>query len=436
MAIDVLRSNITATNKINDELLNTMECSSSFMEHALNSYITVEQIEDHEFKLNEDVINLETFFGDAVRKISKTLRDRHEINVLANVPSSFPSEIIGDEKQLNYILNNIVMHAARLTKDQIKIEVVGGYRGGNEGQMFEISVCIVGNGERIADFEKELFFSPYGMLFTGEIEKDNVEGLSLLISKEIIKLYGGLMTVFSTVEGTAYSFQIPFNIPLTEEEKARKKEEKKSSNLNFLGIFSGILALLPSKSDVSGSAANSKSSSSECKNSSSGRGLESPLNSLRLANGSLYYQPRSNMSSCDSLVLDLNTLADENSFCQSRAGMNSAATQSSAQLSGASVADSFDNSFDHEDDYGLYDVEDLEAIEYSLSPEHQATSTPPPLPRDFPPPPAASSSPCKQSNEKDLKKVESRFDEKVRQLEQNGEQASKLNVLVVDGEIK
>ena len=435
MAIDVLRSDFTANKNI-DELLDTMESSSSFMEHALNSYITVQQIEEHHFKLNEDVIDLQSFFGDAVRKLSKTLNHTYGIDMVADVPTSFPSQIIGDEKQLNYILNNIVMHAARLSKDQIKIDVVGGYRGGDEGQEFEISVCVIGNGARIADFEKELFFSPYGMLFTGEIEKNSMEGMSLLISKEIIKLYGGLMTVFSNDGGTVYSFQIPFKIPLTEEQ-VRKKKAKKESKLYFLSSWPGSAAVLPDKSKVPLSRVSS--SSGECASTSSGGGMETPLNALHMANGSLYFQPRSNMGSCDSLVLDLNMLADESSSNQSRASLSSTAKQSSGQISNASGVCSSDTpySFDHEDDYGLYDMDDLEAVEYPPPPDHQTIPAPCHVSSMSPPPLPAmpSSSPCKQSNEKNEEKPKSRFDEKLRQLEQDGEKVSNLNVMVVDGEM-
>jgi hypothetical protein len=450
MAIDVLRGSVPDSDKKTSELINTMECSSSFMEHALNSYITVQQIEENNFELKENVIDLETFFSDAIRKLSTTLRDKHNVKLVTNVPSSFPSQIIGDEKQLKYILNNVVMHAARLTKDEIKIEVMGGFRKEGSGEKkFEISVCIVGNGERIADFEKELFFSPYGMLFTGKIDKDNVEGLSLLISKEIIKLYGGLMTVFSRDEGTVYSFQIPFETPLTQEQELKKKEtESKANLLKLLSDESGVSAMFPRKEEAPAAAAAAAAAEHTSQESTPGgskstsnlfgrHGIETPLNALRLSDGTMYFQPRLNKSSCDSLVFNLNeldktpkkaTVSSESDFRKS---------------SGAGEKDTSGSSLDADvgsgDDYGLYcfegDGEGEGEKEGEGAVEGSSDHYPPPAPPQPPSPPLPPAPrEDKETDKQPMDKPENRVDEKLKQMDQHGENFSDLNVLVVDGE--
>jgi CheY-like chemotaxis protein len=419
MAIDVLRGSISSqTDKNINDLLNTMECSSSFMEHALDSYITVQQIEEKNFELRADVIDLQLFFSNAVKKLARTLEDTHGIKLVADVPSSFPCRIFGDEKQLRYILNNVVMHAARLTKDQIKLEVIGGYRTSDDEQKFEISVSILGKGKRITDIEKELFFTPYGMLFTGRIEKGSVEGLSLLISKEIIKLYGGLMTVFSRDSGTAYSFQLPFDIASSETELREKKahdifESSQTSSPSSLSDSSHAQWNLLSNGNAFGSSSNS------------GVGIKSPLNSLRLANGSLYFQPRSNSGgSCDSFIFDLNEMADDSASRHSFSSLNSCAKESTGeQLSDSKASSS--SSLDMLDDYGLFDV-DIDTTGSSAH-QHTASTSPPrttlPTVPENEPPEIAKAEEAKMN----------RFDQKPIQLDEQGDELSDLKVLVVDG---
>lgn len=467
MAIDVLRGIVSDSDKNIDELLNTMECSSSFMEHALNSYITVQEIEEKTFRLSEDVINLEEFFDEAIRKLSATLSKKHGVNVVANVLSTFPNQILGDEKQLKYILNNVVMHAARLTKDQIKIEIMGGYRTGGYERNFEISVCVIGNGERIADFEKELFFSPYGMLFTGKIEKDDVEGLSLLISKEIIKLCGGLMTVFSREEGTAYSFQIPFKVTASHKEALSQQESVPDAR----SVLSGASAMMPvnkAKAMFSEEEKFTKDPQESATSSQTARGyfsgrnrntnIETPLNSLRLYDGSMYYQPKSSMNSSDSLVFDLNEMAEAPRTPLSSSNITSIEEDlakkplpsalhhdpSSASTAPLNTCAESASDADLRDDsgYGHYDhdgegVEAVEGKEETLyTPE---ASSPRPArqsePLQAPGFPLSPSTKMKEGSTSEKKKsCTNRFEEKVRQLEEQGEKFSDLNVLVVDGE--
>jgi hypothetical protein len=421
MAIDILRGMEphSKISKMND-LLNTMECSASFMEHALNSYITVQQIEERNFELSKCTIKLGVFFEDAIGKLSRTLKEKHGIHVVTVVPDTFPSEIIGDVKQLRYILNNVTMHAARLTADHLRIEVIGGYCDFRGGRKFEISVCIVGNGKRITDIEKELFFSPYGMLFTGRIEKDCVEGLSLLISKEIIKLYGGLFTVFSRDEGTAYSFQIPFDIPSITQEPVKEKEKEISSQQDILQMMSGLTSAIQSSSDNTSNIDNDGDSRRL------GHGIDTPVNSFRLGNGSLYFQPRSDGSRCNSMVFDLNEMADTTSVHSP----GSLSTSAKDPMSSAS----HDSCADVEHEYGFYDMdidtadsfdndESTDLFSDNIASVHTGVKS-------------NTSLSTLLISESGISKPPCRLEEKLKQLEETGTAVSNLKVLVVDGKLQ
>ena len=381
MAIDVLRSKLSSDDKYAVDLIDIMDCSSCFMEHALNSYITIQQIEENNFKLQENVINLEYFFHDAMDRISRELREKRRIDVIADVQESFPSEIVADEKQLFYILNNIVMHAARFTSDLIVIEVTGNQRQRRDKQEVEISVCVVGNGERIKDFEKELFYSPFGAFFTGEIEKHGLEGLSLLISKEIIKLYGGLLSVFSKDDGTVHSFQIPFAVPSTAEH--------------------------------ADGAQISKNGREEPPRFTRNR-MESSLKSAKLCDGSLYYLPRSKSGSSDSIVLDLDEMCAETEHAL-HSSLNAKTAKNQRYRSGK-VVDNSDIKVQEGFGHFVLDIDDHVATETAKIPLLKMT-TPALSPLD----------------EKCCEKNTDNGDSESF-LEIESEELSKLNVLVVDGE--
>jgi signal transduction histidine kinase len=99
-----------------------------------------------------------------------------------------PDELIGDEKLLNQVMINILNNAADALKNTKAKKIMISVSGGPAGKT---KISITDNGVGIAPEEIEKIFIPF---YT---TKENGSGIGLDLSRKIMRLHKGTITVFS-----------------------------------------------------------------------------------------------------------------------------------------------------------------------------------------------------------------------------------------------
>jgi two-component system nitrogen regulation sensor histidine kinase NtrY len=102
-----------------------------------------------------------------------------------------PEELIGDEKLLNQVMINILNNAADALKNTKDKKIVIAVSGGSTGKT---KISVTDNGIGIAPDEIEKIFIPF---YT---TKENGSGIGLDLSRKIMRLHKGTITVFSEPE--------------------------------------------------------------------------------------------------------------------------------------------------------------------------------------------------------------------------------------------
>ncbi|GIO24899.1 ATP-binding protein [Oceanobacillus sp. J11TS1] len=190
----------TITNRDRDELTLLIKVGKK-MSLLINDLIDLSQIREHRLRLDQKAVHLHGQTQVVLDMLAHVVEGK-PLQIINSVDPSFPV-LEADENRLNQILLNLLDNAIKFTKVgtiTIQAEVVNDYA--------VIKVADTGAGIEKGHLEK--IFLPYEQV----ISEDNLHhagrGLGLAITKELVELQGGSISVESDVgKGTTVCFTLP-----------------------------------------------------------------------------------------------------------------------------------------------------------------------------------------------------------------------------------
>ncbi|MES2618672.1 MAG: response regulator [Bacteroidota bacterium] len=140
----------------------------------------------------------------------KPMIDEKNIHFSYEIDDTTPSILIGDAYRLRQILLNIIGNAIKYTDEgSIDVKVKATAVGENK---FNISITVTDTGIGIEKSELENIFKEYHISENAFFEKAMSSGLGLSITKMLLELHEGEITIDSTINmGTSVAIQIPYN---------------------------------------------------------------------------------------------------------------------------------------------------------------------------------------------------------------------------------
>lgn len=128
-----------------------------------------------------------------------------------HINENVPEVMVGDTYRLKQILSNLLSNAIKFTNEgNIHLEVTAIKQVDLTAQ---IEFVLSDTGIGIPDFEMDNVFKSFVQVDNGLINSEGGLGLGLTISKGLVELQGGTLTVAkSPIKGSVFSFTIPFGI--------------------------------------------------------------------------------------------------------------------------------------------------------------------------------------------------------------------------------
>jgi len=146
---------------------------------------------------------------DSVEKLFLPSARQAGLELAAHVDERVPETLLGDGSRLQQVLNNLVGNAIKFTEaGHVRLEVhpLPGPEDGVCRLLFEVSDTGIG----IPEDQLETLFEPFVQLDRGFARKYGGAGLGLSITKKLLDLMGGDITVASQPgKGTAFQFSVP-----------------------------------------------------------------------------------------------------------------------------------------------------------------------------------------------------------------------------------
>jgi signal transduction histidine kinase len=177
--------------------------SGTHLLNLINDILDVSKAEAGKIELHEEIVKIDRVIDASVRLIQERARDAN-LELTMPETSSLPA-VRADERRLKQVLLNLLSNAVKFTPAGGRVAIAANTTA---DQGFSLQVSDTGIGIAEADIAKVL--SPFGQVDSKLARKYEGTGLGLSLSKALVELHGGELTIDSTVGvGTTVTVTLP-----------------------------------------------------------------------------------------------------------------------------------------------------------------------------------------------------------------------------------
>jgi len=190
-----------------------IDASTRRLLNLINNVLDVSGIEYGTLKLHEDEFSfkamMRTVVNDAVRHAGKK-----EQVINCAIDPAIPEELTGDEKMLYKVISNLLANAVKFSPERSEINFKARVlEEGNEDITLEFTVS--DNGIGISREQQQKLFTIFEQADGSDTRRYGGIGIGLALSKRIIDMMGGNISVESELEkGAAFVFTCILKKPL------------------------------------------------------------------------------------------------------------------------------------------------------------------------------------------------------------------------------
>ncbi|MBI5961748.1 MAG: HAMP domain-containing histidine kinase, partial [Chloroflexi bacterium] len=192
-----------ATDQERDTILRSVLLQSRHMLDLINELLDVTTIESGQLQLKREVVPLEEFLNEAVRRHVE-LATPKTTRICLETPLGPTDTIFVDPLRLRQVLDNLISNA-------VKYSPPGSYvcvRAEHQDEEWVISVKDEGPGLKPEDYN--LLFQDFAKLSARPTGGEKSTGLGLAISRRVVRAHGGQISAESSPgEGATFWFTIP-----------------------------------------------------------------------------------------------------------------------------------------------------------------------------------------------------------------------------------
>ena len=199
---DILTTQIYGDlNSKQEEYLNDIKVSGTHLLGMINEILDMSKIEANAMKIVKSTFPISRALTE-VCNILLPLAQKKNINI--NAAMAYDFEVFADYQKIQQILYNLVSNAIKYSpeNDEIELAVV------HAGDKFQIAVH--DNGIGIDPKYHGKIFAKFVQLDSAYTKKESSTGLGLTITKELVELHGGKISLISEVNnGSTFIVEIP-----------------------------------------------------------------------------------------------------------------------------------------------------------------------------------------------------------------------------------
>ncbi len=178
----------------NRKTLEIIEQCCINMENLINDILDFSKLEAGKFTIDSKPFNIRGAINHVI-ETSITVANEKGIRLMATISDDIPEVVIGDELRLIQILNNLVSNAVKFTDiGYVKIEVYKTLQLKNE---MELSFFVIDTGIGIGQEAQDKLFKNFSQVDTSSTRKYGGTGLGLAVSKQLVELMRGNISVVS-----------------------------------------------------------------------------------------------------------------------------------------------------------------------------------------------------------------------------------------------
>lgn len=202
---DMMRSGVYGPlgNPLYVDYVNDIHNSGSLLVSLINDVLDLSKIEAGKYELQEKTLDISSIIQDSSRQL-EAMAKAADLTVSIIIPPNMP-DMIGDERVLTQILNNLISNAIKFTKEKGKITVSSRV---SVDHKIILSVSDTGIGMTPSGIIKAL--QPFEQAGRNDSSRYDGTGLGLHLCTKFMELFGGSLEIESQPEkGTSVTLTFP-----------------------------------------------------------------------------------------------------------------------------------------------------------------------------------------------------------------------------------
>ena len=195
------------------ENLNMINASGKRLASLVNDILDFSKLKKHDLELHHKPVDVRSVVAVVFSVLQPLVKTKKELVLSYVVPEDLPL-VEADENRLQQILHNLLGNAIKFT-EKGSVHLSAGIDNGM------VAVKIIDTGIGIPKDKQESIFTSFEQAEGGISREYGGTGLGLSVSKQLVKLHGGKITVDSEPgKGSTFTFTLPVS-----ENQASKKEK-------------------------------------------------------------------------------------------------------------------------------------------------------------------------------------------------------------------
>ena len=225
-ASDDLEKKNYALGKIKD--------ASSHLLGVINNILDMSKIEADKLELSLEAFNFREMIEKIVNMINfRIVEKSQKLNV--DIDLSIPNVLICDDQRLSQIVINLLTNAVKFTPEGGTIGLCAKLLKEEAGAC-EIEFTISDTGVGISEEQQSRIFNPFEQAENSTTRKFGGTGLGLSLTKRIVELMGGSISVSSALsKGSTFTFTVAFNKPQDNIDGNTDNNESMVTQIDFSG---------------------------------------------------------------------------------------------------------------------------------------------------------------------------------------------------------
>jgi signal transduction histidine kinase len=187
------------------EYLDKIDESSHHLLNLINDILDVSSVEYGVFKLNESKFSFGAMFQSLLQNALNNASKKN-LNISHEVDPTLPDALFGDEKRLFQVISSVLSNAIKYTPDngEISINVTAIEE---DERRIALQFEIADNGIGISDEQQKNIFEIFEQIHGRPNRKYGGIGIGLALSKSIVEMMGGNISVESELnKGAKFTF--------------------------------------------------------------------------------------------------------------------------------------------------------------------------------------------------------------------------------------
>jgi len=222
----------TELNEEQRDFVRLTRSSGESLLSIINDILDFSKIEAGKLEIEPHPFNLEHLVSDVAELLAPKAVERG-IELAVDFPENAPRNVEGDAGRIRQILTNLVGNAIKFTHEGHVLIRVAAQSSTNDKCNLQVDVVDTGIGIGITPSAQKNLMKPFSQADISTTRKYGGTGLGLTISKQLVELMGGRLSLKSTEgKGSTFGFHLP--MPLAQEATTYSSKHTDLTGLRLL----------------------------------------------------------------------------------------------------------------------------------------------------------------------------------------------------------